>query len=122
MTTVSHKLWHASIAATLLLACSTVLAAPKIEVTDSRVNGVYLVSVSDPDELATGLLTLWLSTANELCAGGTYRVEPKGHPVVREKRCSDAVKSVHNGLQCLEVDASVFGKVICELAPPAASR
>ncbi|MCG7534992.1 hypothetical protein [Pseudoalteromonas sp. OOF1S-7] len=121
MTTVSHKLWHASIAATLLLACSTVLAAPKIEVT-SRVNGVYLVSVSDPDAPATELLTLWLSAAKELCAGTAYRVEPKGHPVVREKRCSDAVKSVLNDLQCLEVDASVFGKVICEQAPPSASR
>ncbi|MCO7187888.1 MULTISPECIES: hypothetical protein [unclassified Pseudoalteromonas] len=122
MTTAFYKIWHSTIVATLLLACSTVLAAPKIEITDSGVNGVYIVSVSDPDARATELLTLWLSAAKELCAGSTYRVEPKGHPVIREKRCSDAVKLVQNDLQCLEVDASVFGKVICEQAPPSASR
>ncbi|KAF7785819.1 hypothetical protein PRUB_a0212 [Pseudoalteromonas rubra] len=116
------KMAHVMAVVQLLSFNSPVLAGPKIAVTDTRETGVYIVSVSGSEQSTALLLARWQNKASALCKGGGYRVEPNGQPVVHDKRCSDAVVSGPDGLRCLEVDASVFGKVVCEQAPPSVSR
>ncbi len=116
------KMAHGMAVALVVSFKCVALAGPKIAVTDTQEAGVYIVSVSGSEDDTTSLLARWHNKALALCKGGRYRVEPNGQPVVHEKRCSDAVISRSDGLHCLEVDASVFGKVVCDKAPSTVSR
>ena len=74
---------------------------------------VHLVTVLGSEQSEAELTKRWYEKIQSLCPAGVSKIEPSDKPQFRQKSCGDAVEVINGKQKCEEIQAHIFGKVIC---------
>lgn len=94
---------------------SPVCVASDVEfmISSSKQRTVHLVTVLGSEQSEADLIKRWHEKVQSLCPAGVSKIEPNDKPLFRQKSCGDAVEVIDGKQKCEEIQAHVFGKVIC---------
>ena len=94
---------------------SLVCVAGDVEfmVSSNEQGTVHLVTVFGSEQSEADLTKRWNEKVQSLCPAGLSKIEPSDKPLFRQKSCGDAVEVIGGKQKCEEIQAHVFGKVIC---------